>query len=217
MGVGCLRPLSKEFPPRQTSHCSGCYLVLSGVTNLCDTKLHVPSKTPHPSELSQTEEISPGLLKRSKREALLMIPPGMRETQRHIFYQRLYEPLVSWLKACHYTVEQRPINHRHRGCATDQRRNPFGLSLRNVRLEAFYRNAILQVKPQTLITNYQGQYRDRALHIRPIGQNSAWCFSPVRPAFPTRHARRKSTSPNVAQGRGLRTPLRGKYQQNLMP
>lgn len=46
-------------------------------------------------------KISPGLLKRSKREALLMIPPGVRETQRHTFYQRLCEPLVSSLKACH--------------------------------------------------------------------------------------------------------------------
>lgn len=30
-----------------------------------------------------------------------MIPPGVRETHRHTFYQRLYEPLVPSLKACH--------------------------------------------------------------------------------------------------------------------
>lgn len=45
-----------------------------------------------------------------------------------------------------------------------------------------------------------------------------WGFSPVielQPrglAFPTQYARRKSTSPNVAQGRGSRTPMRGSYK-----
>lgn len=43
----------------------------------------------------------------------------------------------------HYIVEQRTRKTiYHQGCATDQRRNPFGLSLCNVRPEVFYRNAI---------------------------------------------------------------------------
>lgn len=57
------------------------------------------------------------------------------------FYQRLYEPLVSSLKVCHDSLYCGTETHKIidiEAAPLIKRRNPFGLSLRNVRPEVFY-------------------------------------------------------------------------------
>ena len=110
-----IRPLSKDSSLRQTSPhfaftaaavISSYQALRTSATPSC-TFL---SKTPHPSELSQIEEIPPGLLKWPKREALLMIRPDVQETQRHTFTSGSMSHWSSTTEVTiHHIVEQGPI------------------------------------------------------------------------------------------------------------